>query len=231
MHATVVLVHGAWHGAWSWQPVTRRLRSKTLDVVAVDLPGHGASTEPLGDFDDDVATVTAALDAIDGPVVLAGHSYGGAVITSAGDHANVVELAYVAAFAPDRNETVAGLAEKYPIEHAEAPMRMDGDTIVLTEHGLHDVLYHDCSGALDTARRMIVPENPAKLSTPVDAPAWRSKPTTYVRCTKDRIVHPDLQLFMAERAGAKLLDLHCGHLPQFAAADELTTILTELARG
>lgn len=232
MAATVVLVHGAWHGAWSWQPVTRRLRSKRIDVVALDLPGHGDSTEPLGDLDTDIAAVNAVLDAVDGPAVLVGHSLGGAVITGAGQHPAVTELVYVAAFAPDKGETVFGLAEQYPNDFTEAPFTANDDgTVVLTEYGLHHVLYHDASTALDSATHLVVPENGAKFATEAGLPAWRFRPSTYVRCTHDRIVHPDLQTFMAERAGSQVFDLECGHMPQYAAPDELTTIVTEMARG
>ncbi len=232
MTATVVLVHGAWHGAWSWQPVTRRLRSKRIDVVVPDLPGHGESTDPLGDLDADAAAVTALLDAADGPVVLVGHSLGGAVITAAGHHDAVRELVYVAAFAPDQGETVFGLAEQYPNDHAEPPFVPNDDgTVSLTEYGLHHVLYHDASTAVDAAANLVVPENPAKFTTEMGLPAWRMGSSTYVRCTEDRIVHPDLQTFMAKRADADVYDLECGHMPQFAHPDELTTIITELARG
>ncbi len=232
MAATVVLVHGAWHGAWCWQPVTRRLRSKRIDVVALDLPGHGESTEPLGDLEADIAATTAALDASDGPVVLVGHSLGGAVITGAGRHDAVTELCYVAAFAPDEGETVFGLAEQYPNDFTEPPFTANDDgTVTLTEYGLHHVLYHDASTAVDTASHLVVPENGAKFATEAGLPAWRFCRSTYVRCTLDRIVHPDLQTFMAKRAGSQVFDLECGHMPQFAHPDELTTIITELARG
>ncbi|MEM8902991.1 MAG: alpha/beta hydrolase [Actinomycetota bacterium] len=232
MTATVVLVHGAWHGAWSWQPVTRRLRSKRIDVRPLDLPGHGDSPDALGDLDADAAAITAVLDDVDGPVVLVGHSLGGAAITAAGRHDAVIELAYVAAFAPDQDESVGDLAAKYPIEYVEPPFTVGDDgTATLTAYGLDHVLYHDASTAVDTAARLVVPENPAKFAAPGGLPAWRFCPSTYVRCTDDRIVHRDLQTFMAERAGARIFDLECGHMPMFASPDELTTIITELARG
>ncbi|MEM9609400.1 MAG: alpha/beta hydrolase [Actinomycetota bacterium] len=231
MSATVVLVHGAWHGAWCWRPVERRIRSKALDVVALDLPGHGDSTEPLGDFEADVATVTATLDAADGPVVLVGHSYGGAVISAAGHHDAVRDLAFVCAWMPDRDETVSGLADQFPVDHDEPAMKMEDDGLVLTDYGLREVLYHDASTALDTARLLVVPENLAKFQTPGGNPAWLTKPVTYVRCLLDRIAHPDLQTFLAERAEADIIDLDVGHMPQFAAADALTTAIAELARG
>ena len=79
----VVLVHGAWHGAWCWEPAIAALAAAGVTALAIDLPGHGDDPGPLGDLHGDAAHVSSALDALDGPVVLAGHAYGGAVITEA----------------------------------------------------------------------------------------------------------------------------------------------------
>ena len=111
MTATVVLVHGAWHGAWCWDLVVEQLLQQDVPVVAIDLPGHGASTEPLTDLHGHGDAVRAALDAIDGPVVLVGHSYGGAVITNAAaGNTNVKALVYIDAFIPNISETTSGRA-------------------------------------------------------------------------------------------------------------------------
>src|SRR4249920_292329 len=99
MPASVVLVHGAWHGAWCWEPVVDGLCARGIDVVAVDLPGHGEDRGTLTDLHGDAARVREVLDQLEAPVVLVGHSYGGAVITEAGVHPNVHQLVYVAAFA------------------------------------------------------------------------------------------------------------------------------------
>ena len=106
MPATIVLVHGAWHGAWCWDRVVEGLAARGVDVVAVDLPGHGASRQPLGDLHGDAAVVGRALDALDGPAVVCGHSYGGAVISEgAAGHPNVRHLVYLAALMPDAGES------------------------------------------------------------------------------------------------------------------------------
>ena len=89
---TFVLVHGAWHGAWCWDHVSPLLSAAGFEVVCLDLPGRGQNTEPLADLHGDADAVTSVLDAVAGPVVLVGHSYGGAVITEAGDHDKVVGL-------------------------------------------------------------------------------------------------------------------------------------------
>src|SRR5438067_970341 len=103
MAATVVLVHGAWHGAWCWTRVVEGLTARGVDAIAIDLPGHGDSTEPLGDLYGDAASLRAALDALDGsPAVVCGHSYGGAVVSlGAARHAAVRHVVYLAALMLD----------------------------------------------------------------------------------------------------------------------------------
>ena len=86
----VVLVHGAWHGAWCWERVVDGLAAVAIESVAIDLPGHGEDPGPFSDLHGDAARVRSVLDRINRPVVLLGHSYGGAVVTEAGDHPSVL---------------------------------------------------------------------------------------------------------------------------------------------
>src|SRR5690348_15596626 len=102
MRRTVVLVHGAWHGAWCWEPVIARLGAAGRRSVAVDLPSMRSAGATLSD---DVACVHAALDALDGDALLVGHSYGGTVVTDAGTHPAVAHLAYLAGFALEPGES------------------------------------------------------------------------------------------------------------------------------
>ncbi|HEV2309230.1 MAG TPA: alpha/beta fold hydrolase, partial [Acidimicrobiia bacterium] len=105
MAATVVLVHGAWHGAWCWDYVVERLRANHVEALAIDLPGHGTSTEPLGDLSVDAAALRSVLDDLEDAVVC-GHSYGGAVISEgAADHPAVRHLVYLAAIVLDVGES------------------------------------------------------------------------------------------------------------------------------
>jgi len=123
--ATVVLVHGAWHGAWCWERVVARLTAAGVPTIAIDLPGHGADDGPLGDLHVDAARVRQALGTAAGPVVLVGHSYGGAVITEAGDYPAVSELVYLAALTLDTGETcgsaAAGEAAIAAVDHSGRP--------------------------------------------------------------------------------------------------------------
>lgn len=230
---TLVLVHGAWHGGWAWDEVRDRLHARGLATLAPDLPGHGDDPGPLADLDGDAAAVRAALDTVDGPVVLIGHSYGGAVITVAGHHPAVRHLVYVAAFAPDEGESVGGLAateeppsELGPIMHRAEP---DSDDLVLEPDGAVGALYHDVEperAAAAVAR--LGPESLSGFLATVGPPAWRTTPATYVLCTDDRAVRPMLQRRFADRCGATV-ELASGHCPMLSMPDELAAVLAEVA--
>ncbi len=121
----MVLVHGAWHGAWCFEQVLPLLRDASVPAVSVDLPGHGADRGSPADLHGDAPRVRGVLDELDGPVVLLGHSYGGAVITEAGVHPAVRHLVYIAALALDADETchsaAAEEAERTGLSHAGRP--------------------------------------------------------------------------------------------------------------
>ena len=151
---TVVLVHGAWHGAWCFDRVVPLVRDAGIDVVAVDLPGHGSDTGPFTDLHGDAARVTAAIEAVRDDVLLVGHSYGGAVISEAGVHERVRRVVYLAAFALAEGETCQQAAGEEAaaasISHADRPdvgaalVFHDDGTCTLTTDGAIACLYQDC---------------------------------------------------------------------------------------
>jgi pimeloyl-ACP methyl ester carboxylesterase len=224
---TVVLVHGAWHCAWCWEKVTPRLDDAGVAWVAVDLP--------LTTFEDDVAATRAAIDAAGGPVVLCGHSYGGAVIPEAGGRPNVQRLVYLAAFACDEGESPANTAPD-----ADAPATDLEHALVITDDGTevsidHDAtaaaVYHDCRPE-DVAATLeqLRPMHLACLMTPVGRPAWRDKPSTYVVCEEDQAVHPELQRVMAKRC-TESLEWPTAHSPFLNRPDLVAGLLVDLARS
>ncbi len=157
MTATVVLVHGAWHGAWCWEPVTARLDAAGVPNVAIDLPGHGESTEPLGDLAADAQALARTLAAIEGPTVVCGHSYGGAVVSEgAADNRDVRHLVFISAFCLDVGESCTNAAPGAlpDVEGAsllaDALRFADDGTITLDLDSAIPALYHDC-GADDAA--------------------------------------------------------------------------------
>ena len=193
---TVVLVHGAWHGAWCWDKVVAGLDAAGVPVAAVDLP--------LTSFDDDMSATRAAIDEVGGPVVLCGHSYGGAVITQAGDHPSVGHLVYVCAFALDEGESTASAAtgDELPNSDLADAFRFseDGEMVDLDPEGARTAFYLDCDRAeADAALARLRPMPFSCFTTPVTKAAWRDRPSTYAVCTEDRAVHRELQRVLAAR--------------------------------
>ena len=148
MPATVVLVHGACHGAWCWEKVVAGLTDRGIPSVAIDLPGHGASPEPLGDLAADAAALRACLDGIDRSVVC-GHSFGGAVVTEgAAGHPGVHHLVYITAFALAPGESTMAAApeggdQDTPTKLGDAIRFADDGTMTFQGPAAVDALYHD----------------------------------------------------------------------------------------
>ncbi|MBU3701992.1 MAG: alpha/beta hydrolase [Acidimicrobiia bacterium] len=218
---TIVLTHGAFHTGACW------------DLLAAELDGRGFDTRtfdlPLTDLDADAAAVTAVLDDCDGPVTLVGHSYGGAVITAAGSHANVGRLVYLCALAPDVGEPASG----GPVEIGPdflASMRVTDEGVAFVDPALApQVFYPDVDPA--TARRFaqhLRPGHTGGAVTMTNA-AWRDRPATYIVCVDDPIILETSQRANAARIGAEVRELPGDHSPMVARPDALADILAEVA--
>jgi len=239
MAATVVLVHGAWHGAWCWDLVASDLRQRGIDVVAVDLPGHGDDTGPCTDLTGDVARVREVLDAQDGPVVLAGHSYGGLVVTDAGAHPAVRHLVYIAALNPDAGETPMTMATEEAaaahIDHHGRPnpgayMTVDDDGMAtLSAEGAHILFYEDCTDEQSAwAISRLCPQPMGNLQQGLSAIGWHDRPSTYAVCLRDNIMHPDLQRILARRA-TNAVEWDTSHSPFLSRPDLVAGLLADIA--
>ena len=223
MLAHVVLVHGLWHGPWCWSAVVDRLTAAGVTSDAVALP--------MRSLGEDAATVGACLDAGDGPVVLVGHSYGGAVITQAGEHPRVRELAYLAAFQLDDAESINSVLPDRGIPGTALgeALLIDGDRIALDPDRAPALLYNTTPPDLAAAAMArIVPVNRAVFRGVPTAFAWRSRPSTYVVCADDLCVNPALQRARAERAD-RVLEWPGDHSPPAARPDDVAALLVELA--
>jgi pimeloyl-ACP methyl ester carboxylesterase len=203
--------------------VTGLLGTAGIAAVAVDLPGHGDDTGPLGDLHGDADSVRQALDTLTGPVVLAGHSYGGAVITDAGVHPAVTRLVYLTALALDEGETcsaaAAGEARQAKLSHQGRPdlsagfISGPGGTVILDPEVARACLYHDCDTATaDWALARLGPQPLSSLRQPPRAVAWRSRLSTYVVCSDDQASHPGLQRIFARRC-SETVEWDTGHCP------------------
>jgi len=202
----VVLVHGFWGGAAHWAKV----------IVELDRRGYGslhAVENPLTSLSDDARRTQQMVKQIDGPVLLVGHSYGGAVITEAGDIPNVVGLVYVAAFAPDSGEGLGAITEQMP-PAAAANIAPDSDGYVwIAQDKFHESFCQDLPA--DEALVMAVTQKAPVGSTfgdTVAEPAWKQKPTWYQVSTEDRMIHPDNERRMAERMNPReTIELAASH--------------------
>lgn len=202
-----LLVHGLWHGAWSFDAVRSALTEQGIPSAAVELP--------LTDLAADVQATRDALDDFGRPAVLVGHSYGGAVVTAAGDHPLARELVYLAAFQLDAGESVSrtGPGRDLPDTRLPDAMRVSGDQIALDPDVGLALIYSDASA--DVAAAAVARLRPVHRQVFRGVPeviAWRTVPSTYVVCTEDRAVHPELQRAMAARA-TRTVEWPCGHSP------------------
>jgi pimeloyl-ACP methyl ester carboxylesterase len=219
---SVVLVHAAWADASSWNKVIPALQRKGMQVLAVQIP--------LTSLSDDAATVRRTLKRVSGPVVLVGHSYGGAVVTAAGSgNLNVKALVYVAAMAPDEGETVGQLLHR-STQHVSAPALVPDENAFLwmSAKGFADAVAHDSSA--EDAELMAATQKPIAIKCveePMSRPAWRDKPSWYLVAERDRMIAPETQRFMAHRAGSHILAMELDHTPLASAPDQVLAIITE----
>jgi pimeloyl-ACP methyl ester carboxylesterase len=198
MNANIVLVHGADADGSSWSKVIPLLQDAGHYVVAVQLP--------LTSIPDDAATARRAIDKFDGPVVVVGHSFGGVVISQAAHKApNVSALVYVAAFAPDADESAADMVGRFPaLESAKAIVPDKNGFFAFPQDRFPRLFAQDVDPI--EARVMAAVQGPADAGRFVfksGPPAWREHPSWYVVAEADGIIHPDLQRWMARRMDAK----------------------------
>ena len=206
MSPTIVLVHGGFVDGSGWRGVYDVLRADGFDVRVVQNP-----TQSLAD---DAAATRDVLDAVDGPVVLVGHSYGGAVITEAGTHGKVAALVYITAFAPDQGESVNTLLGTFPAEGPQPPILPPVNGYLFLDRAkFHDSFAADVPA--DDAAFMAdsqVPWGVDALGGLISQAAWRVKPSWYLHVTEDRMIPPAAQTTMAERMSATVAQTPGNHV-------------------
>ena len=214
----VVLVHGGFVDGSGWQPVYDLLKADGFNVSIVQ--------NPTLSLEDDVAVTQRVIDAQDGPVVLVGHSYGGAVITEAGADDNVAALVYISAFAPDKGESVNTLIADPPPGAPVPPILPPQDGFLLLDKEKFPASF---AGDLPAAQAAFmadsqVPWGVDALAGSITEPAWRNKPSWYLVATDDRMIPPPAQRAMSERAGSTVVEAagsHSIYISQPAAVAEL----------
>jgi pimeloyl-ACP methyl ester carboxylesterase len=206
---TVVLIHGAFADASGWAALAAELSGDDVDVIAP--PNH------LRGISADAAYVTSVLDQIDGPVVLVGHSYGGAVITAAGNHEKVAALVYVNGYALDEGETLGELQGRFADSPLAANLRYTpfpgtgdepGTDVSVDPEAFPHIFAADVP--IETTRFMALSQRPlsaAAFTEPAGPPAWRSKPTWGIVSSADNTINPDVERFGYERAGMTVTEV------------------------
>ncbi|HVF54542.1 MAG TPA: alpha/beta hydrolase [Pyrinomonadaceae bacterium] len=221
----VVLVHGAWADGSGWEGVYRIL---TKDGYRVSVVQH-----PTISLADDVAATRRVLAAQDGPVVLVGHSYGGAVITEAGNDPKVTQLVYIAAFAPDRGESISTLIKDPPPGAPVPPILPPQDGYLLLDREKFPASF---AGDVDAERAAFMADSQLPwgvnaLGEAIGEPAWRAKPSWYMVATEDRMIPPAAQRLMAGRAGATVVEAAGSHAIYVSRPEAVAALIEQAARG
>jgi pimeloyl-ACP methyl ester carboxylesterase len=219
---TVLLVHGAWADGSSWSKVIPFLEAKGLRVVAVQIP--------LTSFTDDISATQRAIALEDGPVLLVGHSYGGAVITEAGNDPKVAGLVYVSAVAPDKGESAFGLITSVPTPIGSELRPDKSGFLKLTPKGIAEDFAQDLSAqeiAVLTATQ--VPTSVAAMKGEVTIPAWKSKPSWYIIAANDRAISPDLEAAQAKKIGAATTTVPSSHVIMLAQPSKVADVIFDAA--
>jgi pimeloyl-ACP methyl ester carboxylesterase len=227
---TIVLVHGGWADASSWNAVTQRLQDDGYTVIAPAVPLRGVQT--------DSAYLSSVLATITGPIVLVGHSYGGALITNAATgNPNVKALVYVAAFAPDLGETVGQILAMNPGSQAAPPNLTfrpypGGADVYITTSAFHSVFCADLPAK--TAAVMAANQRPieaAALGEPSGEPAWKTIPSWYLVASNDQAIPPATERFMAKRADATTVEIASSHVAMISHPGVVTDLILRAAHA
>lgn len=221
----VVLVHGGFVDGSGWEPVYRALRQA----------GHRVSVtqHPTRSLTDDAAVTSRVLDQQAEQAILVGHSYGGAVITQAGNHPKVAALVYICAFAPDAGESTNTVIEGFPAEGPQPPILPPIDGFLFLDQARFAQSFAadvspDLAAFMADAQ---LPWGVEAVGEPISEPAWRSRPSWYLVTTEDRMIPPDQQRVMAKRAGAITVETASSHSVYVSHPEAVAAIIEDADRG
>ncbi len=219
----IVLVHGAFADGSGWEAVAAILKKDGYTVSVVQ--------HPETSYADDIKFTKAVIDRQSGPVVLVGHSYGGAVITEAGNNPKVAALVYVAAFAPDVGESCATIEKALP--PASTGIKQTDDGYFYIDQ---TVFHADFAADVPEAKADFMAISQVLISADaftyqIKSPAWKSKPTWYMVATSDRSINPDQERMMAKRAHAKTIEVKSSHVAYMSHPKETAKLIEEAAAG
>jgi len=214
----VLLIHGAWADGSSWSKLIPVLEAKGLHVVAVQIP--------LTSFADDVAATQRAIALEDGPVLLVGHSYGGAVITEAGNDPKV----YVSAVAPDTGESAIGLISSVPTPIGSELRPDKSGFLKVTPKGIAEDFAQDLSAKeIEVLTATQEPVSVTAMKGEVTTPAWKSKPSWYIVAANDRAISPELEAAQAKKIGATTTTVSSSHVIMLAQPSKVASVIFDAA--
>jgi len=221
----IVLVHGGFVDGSGWESVYSLLKKDNYNVAIVQNPTISLAG--------DVATTKLAIQEQDGPVILVGHSYGGAVITEAGTDPQVVGLVYIAAFAPDKGESVNSLIKDPPPNAPVPPILPPRDGYLFLDKSKFRASF---AGDVEAEKAAFmadsqVPWGLEALGGEISEPAWKSKPSWYLVTTEDRMIPPPAQRFMSERAGSTVVEVAGSHAIYVSQPNAVVALIKQAAQG
>jgi pimeloyl-ACP methyl ester carboxylesterase len=221
----IVLVHGGFVDGSGWESVYSLLKKDGYNVAIVQNPTISLA--------DDVAVTKRVINEQDGPVILVGHSYGGAVITEAGTDPKVVGLVYITAFAPDKGESVNSLIKDPPPDAPVPPILPPTDGYLFLDKTKFAASF---AGDVEAEKAAFmadsqVPWGVQALAGAISEPAWKSKPSWYLLATEDRMIPPLAQRFMSERAGSTVVEAAGSHAIYVSQPNAVTALIKEAAQG
>ena len=225
MAKNIVLVHGGFVDGAGWEAVYKILKRDGYNVTIVQ--------NPTISLDDDVAVTKRVLAAQDGPAILVGHSYGGAVITEAGNDPRVSGLVYIAAFAPDKGESVGTLIKDPPPGAPVPPILPPQDGYLFLDRAKFPASF---AADVDPEKAAFmadsqVPWGIGAVSGTISEPAWRAKPSWYLIATDDKMIPPDAQRAMSKRAGATVVEAKGSHAIYVSQPGAVAKLIEEAATG
>ncbi|TQC44048.1 alpha/beta hydrolase [Rhodococcus sp. WS4] len=223
---TVLLVHGAWHGAWCWQAVKEELTRNGLEVVTVDLPSANPRGGRRGGLYDDARVVRSALDSIEGNVIAVAHSYGGIPLSEgAAGATNVAHLIYLTAFQLDIGESLWSAIGGQPTSW----LQIGGDVTMPTD--TRDVFFADVDEVIaDASTAKLSPQSLSSFKESQTAAAWKSTPSTYIICENDNAIPVPAQEAMSARAG-RTIRLASSHSPFLSRPNDIAQIIADHANS
>jgi pimeloyl-ACP methyl ester carboxylesterase len=220
----VILVHGAWADGSSWSKVIPLLERKGLHVTAVQLP--------LTSLTDDVATLQRAMQPLPGPMLLVAHSYGGVVITEAGNDPKVSGLVYISAYAPNAGESVFSLNKLAPATPVNQEITVNAGFLSLTDEGIRADFAQD----LPDREKQILAATEGPIAAiafrdMVTLPAWYTKPAWYMVAREDRVISPKLEAMMAQTIDAQTVTVNSSHVIMLSQPEAVADFIAQAARG